>query len=144
MMAIGVTVAPHPDERGVAQCCSAMVDIDSRQAISRHSGGTPVFEAVPVLSSADDGAYPMRSSRGRACRYTRGKTASPCGPRAGGWVWLRVPWDPDWRSVDGTPVRKGGPGHLLVWADRGVTELRLVGAGRRGRGGRRRHRRLLC
>ena len=34
------------------------------------------------------------------------------------------PVDPDWRSVDGTPVRKGGPGHLVVWAERGVTELR--------------------
>ena len=41
-----------------------------------------------------------------------------------GWAWLRVPWDPDWRSTGDTPVHKGGPGHLVVWAERGVTELR--------------------
>ena len=39
-------------------------------------------------------------------------------------MWLRVPWDPDWRSVGDTPVHKGGPGHLVIWADQGVTELR--------------------
>ena len=41
-----------------------------------------------------------------------------------GWAWLRVPWDPYWRSVGGTPVLKGGPGHLIVWANEGTTELR--------------------
>ena len=35
-----------------------------------------------------------------------------------GWVWLRVPWDPWWFAPDGVPL-KGGPGHLVVWADTG-------------------------
>ena len=41
-----------------------------------------------------------------------------------GWAWLRIPWDPDWRAVDGTPVRKGGPGHLIVWVEPGLNEFR--------------------
>ena len=44
--------------------------------------------------------------------------------QSAGWVWLRVPWDPDWRSEGRGTVIKGGPGHLIVWVDEGVTELR--------------------
>lgn len=40
-----------------------------------------------------------------------------------GWVWVRVPWDPYWASASGAPVLKGGPGYLVVWANRGTTEL---------------------
>ena len=41
-----------------------------------------------------------------------------------GWAWVRVPWDPYWRTDGGSPVLKGGPGHLVVWAERGETVLR--------------------
>jgi len=41
-----------------------------------------------------------------------------------GWVWIRVPWDPHWRADTGVPVSKGGPGHIVMWAKQGVTELR--------------------
>ena len=34
-----------------------------------------------------------------------------------------MPWDPWWFAPDGVPL-KGGPGHLVVWADTGTTELR--------------------
>ena len=47
-------------------------------------------------------------------------------------------------QLGGTPVRKGGPGHLVIWAERGVTELRWSVPGCRGRVRRRRHRCTRC
>ena len=47
-----------------------------------------------------------------------------------GWVWIRVPWDPYWSSTGGSAVHKGGPGHLVVWANHGTTELRWSVPGR--------------
>ena len=56
-----------------------------------------------------------------------------------GWAWLRVSWDPWWSAADGAPL-KGGPGHLVVWVEPGVTELRWDVPGPRRRHGRRGHR----
>ena len=39
-------------------------------------------------------------------------------------MWVRVPWDAYWASASGTPVLKDGPDHLVVWANRGTTEIR--------------------
>lgn len=41
-----------------------------------------------------------------------------------GWAWLKVPFDPWWKSTVDTPVLKGGPGHLVVWVEPGITEFR--------------------
>lgn len=40
-----------------------------------------------------------------------------------GWAWLRVPWDPYWHAASGAPILKGGPGHLVVWAEAGTNTL---------------------
>ena len=64
----------------------------------------------------DQSAEGVSLQKGQDSLTVRAETA--------GWAWLRVPWDPDWHSTGDTPVRKGGPGHLVVWAERGDTELR--------------------
>ena len=82
------------------------------------------FESrVPIRSTADTALYPVHQS---ALGVTLEASGDLLTIRADepGWVWLRIPWDPDWRSLDGTPVQMGGPGHLVVWAQEGETELR--------------------
>jgi hypothetical protein len=79
--------------------------------------------AVPVRSAGESAAHPLhRAARGVWLSTEQDRLIVHADEA--GWAWLRIPWDPDWRSLDGTPVRKGGPGHLVVWAERGVTELR--------------------
>ena len=79
--------------------------------------------AVPVLAkSAVPPAYPAdQVAQGVTLQEEQDRlivtAASP------GWAWLRVPWDPWWTASTGTPVLKGGPGHLIVWADQDSTEL---------------------
>ena len=81
--------------------------------------------SVPVLSSGESSCLPSSGSRQQpACRCTPTGDIITVRAEVAGWAWLRIPWDPDWRSSDATPVRKGGPGHLVVWANQGVTELR--------------------
>ena len=111
-MATGVTVDSHPDEEAWHQA-----------AVKWWVSMPPDVSVVPVLSSDDGTAYPREQAAQRVSLHA-GQDSLTVRAEAAGWAWLRVPWDPDWRSVDGTPVRKGGPGHLVVWAERGVTELR--------------------
>ena len=112
VMSTGVTVDSHPDEEGWHQA-----------AVKWWVSMPPDVSVVPVLSSDDGKAYPREQAAQRVSLHA-GHDSLTVQAEAAGWAWLRVPWDPDWRSVDGTPVRKGGPGHLVVWAERGVTELR--------------------
>ncbi len=35
------------------------------------------------------------------------------------WAWIRIPSDPYWHSQNGTPVLKGGPGHIVAWVNEG-------------------------
>ena len=78
---------------------------------------------LPILSGGEDHAHPPdRPARGVSLDIEGDDLTIRA--EAAGWAWLRVPWDPDWHSLDGTPVRKGGPGHLVVWANRGLTRLR--------------------
>ena len=74
-------------------------------------------------AEADSSAYPVDQSAAGVSLHT-GQDSLTVRAEAAGWAWLRVPWDPDWHSTGDTPVHKGGPGHLVVWAERGVTELR--------------------
>lgn len=79
---------------------------------------------LPVLSSSSaDGSQPADQAAAglsmRAARDTVTVTAE-----SAGWAWLRVPWDPWWHPETDTPVLKGGPGHLVIWAQRGTTQLR--------------------
>ncbi len=80
---------------------------------------------VPLLwpSGGDSSAYPVDQSAAGVSLHT-GQDSLTVRAETAGWAWLLVPWDPGWRAVGDTPVRKGGPGHLVVWAERGDTELR--------------------
>ena len=79
---------------------------------------------LPVLASShDDGSYPAdQAATGLSMRAAH--DAVTVTAESAGWAWLRVPWDPWWRSEAGTPVLKGGPGHLVIWAPHGTTQLR--------------------
>ena len=79
---------------------------------------------VPVLSSdAAETNYPFNQpAHGVSVRT--GEDSIIVQAEAAGWAWVRVPWDPDWRSLSNAPVLKGGPGHMVVWAEQGQTELR--------------------
>ena len=114
--ASGVTVVPHSGE-----------DEWHRAAVE---WWVPVAEgeqvdaarAVPILSTGESSDYLPGQAAGEVSLLADGDTLTVHAVTPG-WVWIRVPWDPDWRSLSGTPVRKGGPGHLVVWAENGSTAL---------------------
>ena len=112
--ASGVTVAPHPSE-----------ETWHRAAVEWWVSLAPGISEVPVLlpGGGNGSTHPTDQAAGRVSLQAEPDSLTVRAEEAG-WVWLRVPWDPDWRSVGDTPVRKGGPGHLVIWADQGVTELR--------------------
>ena len=86
---------------------------------------TPESSTVPVLTSDGSGssAHPSDQAAQDVSLHSDKDLLTVHAEQAG-WVWLRIPWDPDWRSLGNTPVHKGGPGHLVIWADQGLTELR--------------------
>ena len=113
----GVTVVPVADE-----------DAWHRAAVEWWvpiAADAPVDRAllVPILSPGESAAHPPGQAAADVSLRAAGDGITVRAETAG-WAWLRVPWDPDWRSLDATPVRKGGPGHLVVWANPGLTELR--------------------
>lgn len=78
-----------------------------------------------------DGPLPVRGSSGRPAVAARGVSLKTGQDRItvtaeqAGWAWVRVPWDPWWHNTTdpGSEVHKGGPGHIVVWAEEGITEL---------------------
>lgn len=142
VVATGVTVALHTDEETWHRAAvewwvsidtgpDAAHSKDDRSSSDERpaDGGvsllrpTPGLESIPVLSSLGGGIYPMDQAASGVTMLT-GQDSLTVHADTAGWAWLRVPWDPDWRSLGGTPVGKGGPGHLFVWAERGTTEFR--------------------
>ena len=115
VMATGVTVAPQPDEEAWHR---AAVEWWVALPADASDGAGPLWP-----SGGDSSAYPVDQSAAGVSLHT-GQDSLTVRAEAAGWAWLRVPWDPDWRSTGDTPVHKGGPGHLVIWAERGVTELR--------------------
>ena len=110
----GVTVAPYREEGSWHQA-----------AVKWWMSADQFVLEVPVLRSREGEEQthpPTQAARGVSLRAERDSLTVRA--QEAGWAWVRVPWDPDWRSSDGAPVLKGGPGHLVVWAERGVTELR--------------------
>lgn len=140
-MASGVTVVPLPSEDAwhrsavewwIPIAADTPLETPAGEGSGFRSGaGIPgaIWEAsagvdqVPILSVRESAGHPLGRAAAGVLLKAAGDSLTVHAEEAG-WVWIRVPWDPDWRSVDGTPVRKGGPGHLVVWANEGVTELR--------------------
>ena len=135
-MVTGVTVATHPKEEAWHRASvewwmalSASTDASADESDPAPSGDspspqrTPEPTTVPILSSHHGGAFPEDQAASGVSLLT-GRDSLTVQADTPGWAWLRVSWDPDWRSLGDTPVRKGGPGHLVIWAKSGITELR--------------------
>ncbi|MCY3952447.1 MAG: hypothetical protein OXG69_07850 [bacterium] len=132
----GVSIRPQGDEDEwhraavrwwlpIAAGPAGSVDEYQRLAVpgtSSHEAARDV-SPVPVLSTGEMGAHPMDRPATGLTLQSAGDVLTVRAERAG-WAWLRVPWDPWWHSEGDTPVRKGGPGHLVVWAPQGETTLR--------------------
>ena len=117
--ASGVTVAFYPSEdswhRAVAQWWIPIAGGPRTELES--------LEPVPALSDGDDDpSRPARQAASGVWMRADGDRLI-VGADAAGWVWLRVPWDPYWHSPPDAAMRKGGPGHLVVWVPEGETEL---------------------
>ena len=138
-MASGVTVAPAFTEEawhrsaalwwlaalsGVYEVESSDVDMMSMSDILLWGKPLPQFNEVPILVNSEVRADHSVDQAASGVSLVTAQDKLVVQAETAGWVWLRVPWDPYWRSVGGTPVHKGGPGHLIVWAQRGSTELR--------------------
>ena len=118
VMAVGTAVVVHTDEESWHRSAVRWwIDI-SRGAESERS-------PIPVLlESVDDTeAYAVHQAASEVSMNTDGDTLTVIAAQPG-WAWLRVPWDPHWRSDDNSPVLKGGPGHLITWVEAGTTILR--------------------
>ena len=110
----GVAITPHPDD-----------DRWHQAAVKWWISADQYLSGVPVLrpmTGADDAYPPNQAARGMSLDTAQDSLTIRA--QQAGWAWVRVPWDPDWRSTTGLPVLKGGPSHLVVWAERGETELR--------------------
>ena len=118
--AVGVTVDPYTFEETWHR---AAVEWWLPIAAENQEAGPEHIARVPVLSPEDATDHPLDQAATGVSLQAEGDTLVVSADTAG-WAWLRVPWDPDWRAADGTPVRKGGPGHLIVWANRGTNEFR--------------------
>ena len=74
--------------------------------------------AVPAHGEVDWDAYPPTQAAGGVSILEAEESFAVTAETAG-WAWIRVPWDPYWHSHSNTPVLKGGPGHIIAWADEG-------------------------
>ena len=82
---------------------------------------TEAEAAVPAVGAADWEAYPPSQAATGVSLLEAGESFAATA-EAAGWAWIRVPWDPYWHSHDGTPVLKGGPGHIVAWIDEGQND----------------------
>jgi len=116
-MAVGVTVVRHGDEQAWHR--------DAVEWWIIEVGGLPGggHAALPILAGGDGGSR-LAGQAATGVSLQQEQDRLTVGAATAGWAWLRVPWDPDWRSIGDAPVHKGGPGHLVVWAEAGETELR--------------------
>ena len=118
----GAKIVAYPDEDSWHKAAVEWwVEVASESAPLR-VGGVP---EIPVLwpGAEDEGTAAQldRAAQGVTMRTEQDRVFVTA--ESPGWVWLRVPWDPWWFAPDGVPL-KGGPGHLVIWADTGTTELR--------------------
>ena len=114
-----------PRAGGVALSAHAAEDAWHRDAVGWWAGlltGEYDLEdaeaAVPTHGSVDWDAYPPGQAATGVSLLEAGESFATTA-EAAGWAWVRIPWDPYWHSHDGTPVLKGGPGHIVAWIDEG-------------------------
>ena len=74
--------------------------------------------AVPTHGSVNWDAYPPGQAAAGVSLLEAGESFAATAQTAG-WAWIRIPWDPYWHAHDGTPILKGGPGHIVAWIDEG-------------------------
>ncbi|MYE65082.1 MAG: hypothetical protein F4231_04105 [Acidimicrobiaceae bacterium] len=110
---VGVTVAPHIEEQSW-----------HRAAVKWWVSGPQNSSVLPVLwpRVGTDRGHAHSQPAGRVSLHSAQDKLTLVAERPG-WAWVRVPWDPYWQAENGAPVLKGGPGHLIVWAEQGTTEM---------------------
>ena len=121
--ATGVSVAPNTDDDSWHRSAVEWWISIGAESDGRPFDLMPQASRVPVRWPAQARDYPPHEVAEGVVLRAAGDNLTVIASEAG-WAWLRVPWDPYWRSVSGTPVVKGGPGHVVVWVDQGTTELR--------------------
>ena len=118
----GAKIVAYPDEDSWHKAAVEWWVAVASESAPLRVGGVP---EIPVLwpGAEDEGTAAQldRAAQGVTMRTEQDRVYVTA--QSPGWVWLRVPWDPWWFAPDGVPL-KGGPGHLVVWADTGTTELR--------------------
>ncbi len=128
VLAGGVTVEGHATE---AAWHRAAVEWWMSLASGAGDPSPDGFVGVPVLApDRGDGSLNSHSQAASGVALHTEQDELVVTADRSGWVWIRVPWDPYWRSTGGSAVHKGGPGHLVVWANHGTTELRWSVPGR--------------
>ena len=122
VLAEGVTVMPYPDEDTWHQAATEWwVSTASGSTANARSGPAIVPILAPNIGEHDSRLAGQAAS---GVSLQAGQDRLTVRAERAGWAWLRVPWDPDWHAVTRTSLHKGGPGHLVVWAEEGTTELR--------------------
>lgn len=118
MVASGVTVDAHQSEESWHQAAVRWwIQILAGVRTEPES-----WEPVPIRAADGDHHHPAGQAATGVWMRADGDRLT-VGADTAGWAWLRVPWDPYWRSSAGTAVHKGGPGHLVIWAPAGETVL---------------------
>ena len=110
----GVSLAAHPGDdawhRDATVWWAAL--------LTNQTTLTEAEAAVPASGGVDWAAYPPSQAATGVSLLEAGESFAATAETAG-WAWIRIPWDPYWHSHNGTPVLKGGPGHIVAWIDEG-------------------------
>ena len=88
------------------------------------ANGFVSHKPLPTLLSPTDGSDHPHGQAATRPRMSTSQDTIVIAADEPGWAWVRVPWDPWWHSHSDTPTLKGGPGHLVIWANKGETLLR--------------------
>ena len=126
---VAITELPHPETVAGTRIQlqpdeTAWHSAAVRWWVQLASGAGNPSEPVPALADGLDlSSYPPgQAATGlSAVSYRDGITIDT---QQAGWVWLRTPWDPHWHASEGAVLLKGGPGHMVLWAPAGRTDLR--------------------
>ena len=123
LLVSGVSISPHTSKDSWHRSAVEWWISIGNDSDPRSFQLLPQSQALPVLWFDEAGDYALNQPA-REVTLLVGRDRLAVTAADAGWAWLRVPWDPYWRATDDSPVLKGGPGHLVVWANRGTTELR--------------------